>query len=291
MRVTATLILLFLFCGCDREPEIASPAETPIAVADTELRILSWNIESDRNSPKVIAEQLRAFSEYSIVTLQEVRSENELRYTAALGGTKESLISDFGENDRLMIVYDTSRLELMSTSEPSDFQEQRLKDANYRSPLIAVFRDQVSGQEFSFLAVHLERRNAKLREEQAISLREFARNSDAPLIAAGDFNMDYDFPTDKGNSAFVEILRNDIWLWAKPDPLVDTNWADRDQDGKDDYPDSMLDFCFAANGAKEWSIECDVVVRKGDFPDDRTTSDHRPIEITVRLPMLTPANE
>ena len=32
-----------------------------------------------------------------------------------------------------------------------------------------------------------------------------------------------------------------------------------------------------------WSIECDVVVRDGDFPDDETTSDHRPIEMTVKL--------
>ena len=106
-----------------------------------------------------------------------------------------------------------------------------------------------------------------------------------PMIAAGDFNMDYDFLTGKGNSGFDEMLRDDIWSWAKPDPLIDTNWADRNHDGEDDYPDSMLDFCFVANGAKDWDIECDVIVRDGDFPDDRKTSDHRPIEITVKIPM------
>ena len=103
------------------------------------------------------------------------------------------------------------------------------------------------------------------------------------MIAAGDFNMDYDFPTAKGNSAFVEMLRDNIWSWAKPDPLIDTNWSDRDNDGNDNYPDSMLDFCFIANAAKDWATECDVVVRDGDFPDTKETSDHRPIEIRVEM--------
>ena len=39
------------------------------------------------------------------------------------------------------------------------------------------------------------------------------------------------------------------WKWIKPEPLVDTNWADHDGDGDDDYPDSMLDFIFVAGAA------------------------------------------
>ncbi len=283
MRIIATLILLLIFCGCERKSEIASPVQSPKAVANSDLKILSWNVESGGNSPEVITDQLKAFEDCSIVALQEVRAENESRYAAALGATRKSLISKSGGGDRLMIVYDRSRIELLSLSEPSEYQDHKLNDGNHRSPLIAVFRDQVTEKEFTFLTVHLARGKANVRKEQAMGLREMARDSGMAMVAAGDFNFDYDFPTSKGNSAFVEMLRDNIWSWAKPDPLIDTNWSDRDKDGKDNYPDSMLDFCFVANVAKDWAIECDVVVRDGDFPDDETTSDHRPIEMTVKL--------
>ena len=52
------------------------------------------------------------------------------------------------------------------------------------------------------------------------------------------------------SSAF---LRDGVWKWLKPQPLIDTNWADHDGDGQDDYPDSMLDFVFVANRAREWN--------------------------------------
>ena len=67
----------------------------------------------------------------------------------------------------------------------------------------------------------------------------------------------------------------------KPDPLVDSNWADdRDRPGQDRYPGSILDFVFVANEAKKWKGESDVIVRPGDFPDTDKTSDHRPIIAT-----------
>lgn len=103
-----------------------------------------------------------------------------------------------------------------------------------------------------------------------------------PIIAVGDFNFDYDFATKNGNEAFRQFMQDGIWKWVKPEKLVDTNWADRNNDGVDDYPGSMLDFVFAANAAKEWKTECRVIFRDGDFPDDDKTSDHRPVELIVR---------
>ena len=76
-------------------------------------------------------------------------------------------------------------------------------------------------------------------------------------------------------------MRDGIWKWVKPVEWIDTNWADRNDDGVDDYPGSMLDFVFVANGATEWKTTCRVIVREGDFPDDETTSDHRPVELVV----------
>ena len=129
---------------------------------------------------------------------------------------------------------------------------------------------------------HLARGNAELRKMQAIGLREWARDQDAPLVSIGDFNMDFDFRTERGNDAFPEMIRDSIWTWVRPKELVDTNWADRGKDGVDDYPDSMLDFAFVAGPAKTWTPECVVVVRPSDFPDDDKTSDHRPIRLTLK---------
>ena len=79
----------------------------------------------------------------------------------------------------------------------------------------------------------------------------------------------------------MSALGDGIWKWVKPVEFIDTNWAGTDGDGRDNYPDSMLDFAFIAGPAKDWNPVCSVVVRDGDFPDDEATSDHRPIELTV----------
>jgi endonuclease/exonuclease/phosphatase family metal-dependent hydrolase len=125
----------------------------------------------------------------------------------------------------------------------------------------------------------LARGDAEFRQQQAVGLREWARNESTPIIAIGDFNFDYDFNTKKGNSGFDAFLKDGVWKWIKPVEMIDTNWSD--DNGKDRFPDSMLDFNFVAGAAKEWYAERRVIVREGDFPDDEKTSDHRPVELIL----------
>jgi hypothetical protein len=73
------------------------------------------------------------------------------------------------------------------------------------------------------------------------------------------------------------MLQDEIYQWIKPSEFIDTNWADSDDDGLDNDPDSMLDFTFVAGSATEWNVTSSVVVRLGDFPEDDTTSDHRSV--------------
>ena len=63
--------------------------------------------------------------------------------------------------------------------------------------------------------------------------------------------------------------------------FIDTNWADRNSDGNDDFADSLLDFIFVAQSARDWKAESSVIVRASDFPDNGQTSDHRPVEATL----------
>ena len=52
---------------------------------------------------------------------------------------------------------------------------------------------------------------------------------------------------------------------------------------KDKYPDSMLDFVFVANGATSFKSTCQIVVREGDFPDSKRTSDNRATRAVIKF--------
>ena len=101
------------------------------------------------------------------------------------------------------------------------------------------------------------------------------------VINIGDFNMDYSFKRKQGNDAFPEMLRDNIWMWIPPEPLVDTQWSDNF--GKDRCPYSMLDFAFVSGPAKRWEPKYRVIIRPNDFPDSYQTSDHGPIELRLNL--------
>jgi hypothetical protein len=119
------------------------------------------------------------------------------------------------------------------------------------------------------------------RRQTAKALRLWVEDQTLPVIGIGDYNFDYDFHTQRGNAAFDEFLVDGHWRWVRPDPLVDTNWSDRDGDGKDNYPDSCLDFTFLGGRALGWRAVSRVILRDGDFPDDEATSDHRPVELVM----------
>ncbi len=243
------------------------------------VRMIAWNVESGGNDPVVISQQLSEFQGIDVICLSEVSSANFERYAAALEGRYHEFHGDTGRADRLQIFVKRDRYEILEEKEMSQHREFVLNKGYHRSPLYVRIKDRLFGDELIVMTNHLARGNAKFRQEQAVGLREWARDQNVAVIALGDFNMDYDYRTMKGNPAFDEMVRDNVWSWLAPNDFIDTNWSDRDGDGNDNYPDSMLDLAFAAGAAKEWGIECRVVIRPDDFPDDRSTSDHRPIEI------------
>jgi endonuclease/exonuclease/phosphatase family metal-dependent hydrolase len=209
--------------------------------------------------------------------------------TSASGG--------YADADSLMLVVDTRRFRIDEVIElhryagiktnfaVDDESSSEHGNPRGRSPLIARLHDLAGGGDFWVIVNHLARGENELRTDQARALRLWAADRREPVIAAGDFNFDYEFSSAKGNPAFDAMLEEGTWTWLKPDPLVDSNWSEdrkRLGPGVDSYPGSILDFVFVANGAKQWQGESDVIVRAGDFPDDDRTSDHRPIIATFR---------
>ncbi len=155
-------------------------------------------------------------------------------------------------------------------------------DGHHRVPLYVRLRDNANEQEVVFVMNHLARGDKLFRQAQARTLREWARTKSIPIVAIGDYNLDFVFETERGNPAFDEMMRDNVWKWVRPEPLIDTNWSDRDGDGIDNYIDSLLDFSFLAGAAKTWRASSRVIVRENDFPDDETTSDHRPVELILK---------
>jgi endonuclease/exonuclease/phosphatase family metal-dependent hydrolase len=277
-----------------------------------QFRILAWNVESNRpgaervSDPGVISEQLSGLlkapaTRAQIVALSEVDPKTTIDYKQAvadgMGAEVDFVTSASGgyrDSDSLLLVVDAKRFGIEDVFElhrykgvATNFNVTDSNSADYgavraRSPLVARLRDKTNGRTFWLIVNHLARGEADLRVDQARALKQWAEDHpDEAVITAGDFNFDYSFEAGKGNAAYDAMVEGGVWQWLKPDPLVDSNWADdRDSQGRDRYPDSILDFVFVANRAKGWKGESDVIVREGDFPDSDKTSDHRPIIAT-----------
>lgn len=286
------LIFCLLLAGCDRTPRPThtksntppSP-QTGLLPVSGSLSILAWNVESGGNDPIAIASRLGEMRNHDAVCLNEVSPANFDRYSEALGSKFSSVESRTGRSDRVQILFNQERFELLQSIELDAYREFELNNGSHRSPLFVRLRDRHSSVEFIVMTNHFARSNAELRKQQAMGLREWARDQTAGVINIGDFNMDYDFHSGMGNDAFAEMLRDNIWTWVRPIELIDTNWSDSDGDGLDNYPDSMLDLAFVSGPAKTWNPSCQVIVAEGDFPDNESTSDHRPILLSLELPV------
>jgi endonuclease/exonuclease/phosphatase family metal-dependent hydrolase len=281
------------------------------------IRVLAWNVESGAPGgrdpangidPATIAGQLTEFDGYDIVALVEVGAENFSLFHQAVGADENAPFAEFhtetGRDDRMMIIYNTNRLELLG--EPVELTEHegiKLNDQGrdgawrFRSPLVGRFKVRQSDHEFLFNVNHLARGDAGVRKVQADGLREWARDQDVLVISAGDFNFDFEINENRGNDGFDAMLAGGVWTWVRPAKLIDTNWADIDSrlpvdQRRDRYPGSILDFVFIANNTNGWPVQSEVIVREGDFPDTGQSSDHRPITCVVEFggtPVKPPA--
>ena len=257
-----------------KPPEVTLPLEQ---LNDTfSHAFLAWNVQSKESDARVIADQLRQLPGYDVYCLTEVLRRSFPIYKAALPGY-QAIESTSGHSYRMMILFNREKFELLEQKEL-----HQLNNGSHRSPFYVRLRDKRTKTELIVMTNHLPRKNNDLRQKQAAGLREWARDQPVGVVNIGDFNMDYSFKRRKGNDAFPEMLRDNIWKWIPPEPLVDTQWSDRN--GKDAYPNSMLDFAFVSGPAKTWNPQCRVIVREGDFPDSAKTSDHRPIELRLTLP-------
>lgn len=238
--------------------------------------LLDWNVEAGGSAVPTILKQLKELEPFDVMGLSEVPVAEADKFAAHWPGDSY-LLGSAGGPAKLLLAWNPQVFDKVSAQELKKVGDQEFAPGIQAAPLVAVLRHKASGQEMVVVMLHLARGSAELRKKQSLQLIDWAKQQTLPVIAVGGFNFDYDFVKHKGNESFDAFTAVDTFQWVKPVKWVDSNWSDRNKDGKDDYPDSMLDYVFVSGAAKNWKMTSEIIVRPGDFPDTDSTSDHRPV--------------
>jgi hypothetical protein len=243
---------------------------------------VSWNAESGGALQPAVADRIAAFDGVDIWGLVEVLAVDAEAYEFAAeegeGADFDSLLGTTGAADRILLIWDAERFERTGGGELSEIA------LGGRAPLWVQLRNTTTLDEFIVVANHLHRANEDARRRQSELLNAWAAQQELPVIGLGDYNYDWDLVDgDDDHDAGYDFLTADgVWVWVRPDELVTTQcsgWPCRYR--------SVLDFVFVAGPARMWPGESEIVVAEGDFPDDNTTPDHRPVRaVLVALPSI-----
>jgi len=253
------------------------------------LKVVAWNLESGEANPSFISGQIADFAGVDLWGFSEVELEDAAAYATAcaVGETGQQFkhfVGSTGWSDRLVIVWNATKLELMKQDELLE-----LKAQTGRAPLMGVFKVKSTGEHFIFMVNHLHRGSPAKRMEQAIGLEQWAKNQQLPAIVVGDFNFDVKVSTKKGNPAFEAMTDEGAFRWVEPMPFRATHKGG-----------SVLDFVFLTGPAKAWAATSEVFKLSDDEVDTLQGTDHRPVLADldtailakkVSLPTAKPATE
>lgn len=297
------LTSLILFMGLS----VASPARP--------LEVMFWNLESPGHDVHegekktadlgFLCQRIQQdFGGAEVVGFAEVEPDwapgLEEALEAASGADWELRLSPTGGHDRLAIAWRSDRYTLLDWNilpELGGPFRIKAKDLHFRPSLYARLRCDDDLGPITFLVNHLARSNAEngppVRRKQANLLRQWLGHVQDPVICVGDFNFDYHIRQgDQDNSGFSVLTQDDLYHWVRyPDPLIPTEGETKD--GHPIFPfESILDFIFVANQARDWRASSQVLTRPDDFSPEEMNSDHRPVrahfEVDSTAPVLFP---
>jgi endonuclease/exonuclease/phosphatase family metal-dependent hydrolase len=243
-----------------------------------EIKVVAWNLESGEAKPSFIGGQLAGFQGVDIWGLSEVQASDAVGYAAscAVGesGTFKHILGNTGQSDRLVIVYNASKLTLIESQELMS-----LKVDTGRAPLLAKFQTKGSGETFIFMVNHFHRGNAAKRMIQSKGVKAWATTQTVPTIVTGDLNFDVNVGTKKGNPASTVMLDGTTFKWIEPSPFRGTHKGG-----------SVLDFVLVSGAAKGWQVkEAEVVALSDDAVDTLHGSDHRPVLARFETLSISPS--
>ena len=261
-----------------RSAFIAALTALALAVTMTvqaeQLRVIGFNVEGGWKSDayiETITRQVEALSPAGLWGFSEVTAQGWPRRLKNAAGPRSDMVLGSTSEDRLLAVFNTDKLTLVKSFELKHLQFGK----HARPPLVLHLRFKATGTEFLFVVNHLHRRAKDKRSQQARGLNIWAASQTLPIIAVGDYNFDWNIPPapayrDRG---YDLMTADDVFAWVRPDVLIKTHC--------DEKYNSVLDFVFVANAAKNWPRESRIL---DGCPDTASTSDHRPVELKIEIP-------
>jgi endonuclease/exonuclease/phosphatase family metal-dependent hydrolase len=287
-KIILVYLVVYALISCTSKPPATpsrptttnarTPISTPNRLGDP-VQVVTWNIGLDKADLHVIARRIASFSGVDLWGLQEVNSRSAPPILAAAAADGENakfaaIQGNAGDGLHLVAMYNSDRYTLLDWWELSAINTT----GNVRPSLVLHLREQSSSLEFLFMVNHLYRSREGERHKQARLLNEWAAKQSLPVIAVGDYNFDWDVTSGarQHDAGYDLMTAGDRWKWVKPVSLTTTQCS-----GWPCRYNSVLDFVFTAGPAQQWRSESIIIVEPGDFPDDNTTSDHRPVQATI----------
>lgn len=239
------------------------------------LRFVGWNAEANFNGadPTVIAERMAFIPDVDVWGFCEVRNSNwadELEHGAHLGSGDpfDHVLGTTGGGIKLLVIFNTDKFDRVGDQELHDINE-----GNHRAPLVVKLRLKSTGDELLVMVNHLARGNASLRRQQATKLNQWASQQPLPVIALGDYNFDWHYRHGESDhdEGYDNMVAGGVFQWVRPKILIRTQSS---------HFDGVLDFVFTANLPTTWQASAIILREPGDFPDNDSTPDHRPMVAT-----------
>jgi hypothetical protein len=128
-----------------------------VAQSSKELSVLASNVESDGSDPDVIAKQLSELNGYDVYCLSEVDDDEFDTFRKAVPQGFVAVNSKSGGGDRLQILFNGNRFDLLEQKELSQHRNFELNNGKHRSPMYVRLKEKTAGVEFIVMTNHLAR--------------------------------------------------------------------------------------------------------------------------------------
>jgi endonuclease/exonuclease/phosphatase family metal-dependent hydrolase len=243
----------------------------------TTLKVIGWNVESGGANPFIVAQRISAMNGYDVWGLSEVARDADAQIfeIAAEDGEEANfvrIVSRSGGADRLAIIYDADRFQIISYTELGHINTT----GTYRAPLVARLKEKETGYEFLFMVNHLARGDEGVRRQQARLLNEWGAYQTLPVVAVGDYNFDWNVTNGAHDQGYDLLTKDGVFTWVRPPQLVKTHCSDFN---------SVLDFVFLSKSASAWQATSEILFANEICPppSDKDQSDHRPVMATINM--------
>jgi hypothetical protein len=262
---------------------------SPLHAEPIQIKVISWNLQSDQSSDDFVAAQAAQKGVIDIWGLSEVRDQETLTtfenaIEEATGIEYTSKLSEAGSRDRLAILFNATVFNAIDVT-PGDqsldpfFEIKEVQVTPGLRPGLAVLLEgRRTGQRFFLVANHFKccggQSNIATRVAQAEALNAFANSQSLPVMAIGDFNTPTPVSGDVIPDALHTMTVEGPFQWVKPGVLVPT-----------EDTGSVLDYLLVANPVEGWTGTATILRRAGNnaaqpgdpFVDTAESTDHRPV--------------